>query len=149
LAPRSRCDGRPNERVGHPHGYSDKPGKEDSDGARCAGQLCAILLQIDSTPKGRQWFAGLDPFQPDKKNLVWRMLSLNNAGISQELHAALAQLTHALPPVRADRVAGVTSSGCIGIGRNPHWFDAPLVRLGMDQACERAQGDGHRRTHPR
>uniref|UniRef100_UPI0031587144 T6SS effector BTH_I2691 family protein n=2 Tax=Variovorax sp. S12S4 TaxID=3029170 RepID=UPI0031587144 len=78
--------------------YSDKAGIDSGDGARCAGQLCAILLQIDSAPKGRQWYAALDPFTPGSKNLVWRMLSLNNAEISTELHAALELLTVPLPP---------------------------------------------------
>ncbi len=82
--------------------YSEKPGAENSDGVRCAGQLCAILLQIDSAPKGRQWYGSLDLFTPHKRNLVWRMLSLNNAAISAELQAALAPLTGALPPVGAE-----------------------------------------------
>lgn len=78
--------------------YNDKASIESGDGARCAGQLCAILLQIDSAPKGRQWYAALDLFTPDTKNLVWRMLSLNNTEISTELEAALAQFKTPLSP---------------------------------------------------
>ncbi len=68
------------------------------DGMRCAGQLCTILLQLDNSPKGRAWYGALDLFTPHKKNLVWRMLSLNNREISQELESALKQLNRPLPP---------------------------------------------------
>ncbi|MDR2852262.1 MAG: hypothetical protein LBV61_04275 [Burkholderiaceae bacterium] len=78
--------------------YSAKAGIETGDGARCAGQLCAILLQMDNAPKGRQWYAALDVFTPGQKNLVWRMLSLNNAQISAELNSALDGVAQALPP---------------------------------------------------
>lgn len=55
------------------------------DGMRCASQLCMVLLQLDTSPKGRAWYEALDLFTPHKKNLVWRMLSLNNREISQEM----------------------------------------------------------------
>lgn len=78
--------------------YNEKASIDSGDGASCAGQLCAILLQIDSAPKGREWYATLDMFTPGKKNLMWRMLSLNNADLSTEMHAALESLTTPLPP---------------------------------------------------
>lgn len=78
--------------------YNEKATIESGDGARCASQLCGILLQIDSAPKGRQWYGALDLFTPGRKNLVWRMLSLNNVAISTELAAALEQLSTPLPP---------------------------------------------------
>ncbi|AST86455.1 T6SS effector BTH_I2691 family protein [Ralstonia solanacearum species complex bacterium KE101] len=68
------------------------------DGMRCASQLCMVLLQLDTSPKGRAWYEALDLFTPHKKNLVWRMLSLNNREISQEMEGALKQLNRALPP---------------------------------------------------
>ncbi len=68
------------------------------DGMRCASQLCTILLQLDTSPKGRAWYEALDLFTPHNKNLVWRMLSLNNREISQEMEGALKQLNRALPP---------------------------------------------------
>jgi hypothetical protein len=77
--------------------YNDKadPAKS-ADGLRCAGQLCAILLQMDSTPKGRQWYAALDIFTPGEKNLVWRMLSFNNKIVSDELKEALEKINEPL-----------------------------------------------------
>ncbi|MGK4845914.1 hypothetical protein, partial [Salmonella enterica] len=69
--------------------YSETASIYSGDGSRCAGQLCSILLQLDNSPKGRAWYSALDTFTPGKKNLVWRMLSLNNAEISQEMQAAL------------------------------------------------------------
>lgn len=67
-----------------------------ADGLYCAGQLCAILLQMDSAPKGRQWYAALDIFSPGPKNLVWRMLSFNNKTLSAELEQALKLATDPL-----------------------------------------------------
>ncbi len=78
--------------------YSEKASPETGDGARCAGQLCAILLQLDNSPRGRAWYGALDTFTPGKKNLVWRMLSLNNTEISQELQDALKLVVDPLPP---------------------------------------------------
>ncbi|WP_354686776.1 T6SS effector BTH_I2691 family protein [Cupriavidus necator] len=77
--------------------YSKTAPIESGDGMRCAGQLCAILLQLDNSSRGRDWYSALDTFSPGKKNLVWRMLSLNNAQVSQELVAALKQLADPLP----------------------------------------------------
>ncbi|SPA56467.1 T6SS effector BTH_I2691 family protein [Cupriavidus taiwanensis] len=77
--------------------YSETAPIESGDGMRCAGQLCAILLQLDNSSRGRDWYAALDTFTPGKKNLVWRMLSLNNAQVSQELVAALQRLADPLP----------------------------------------------------
>lgn len=76
--------------------YDDNAPIDSGDGIRCAGQLQAILAQVASAPKGRQWYAQLDLFTPAKKNLVWRMLSLNNAPISTELQGALAALSQPL-----------------------------------------------------
>jgi hypothetical protein len=78
--------------------YNPLTGIDSGDGRRCAGQLCAILLQVDSSPKGRQWYGALDAFSADKRNLVWRMLSLNNAEISTEMQTALGTLNGAFPP---------------------------------------------------
>ncbi|MCF1442814.1 T6SS effector BTH_I2691 family protein [Ralstonia nicotianae] len=78
--------------------YDETASPEKGDGDRCAGQLCTILLQLDSSPRGRAWYGALDTFTPHKKNLVWRMLSLNNRGISQEMESALKQLSLPLPP---------------------------------------------------
>ncbi|CAJ0721400.1 hypothetical protein LMG6871_04825 [Ralstonia edaphis] len=72
--------------------YNENAGVERGDGIRCAGQLLAILNQVASAPKGRQWYAQLDLFTPSKKNLVWRVLSLNNTTISAELQSAVASL---------------------------------------------------------
>lgn len=77
--------------------YSETAPIESGDGMRCAGQLCAILLQLDNSRRGRDWYAALDTFSPDKRNLVWRMLSLNNAQVSQELVTALQRLADPLP----------------------------------------------------
>lgn len=77
--------------------YSETASPETGDGDRCAGQLCTILLQLDNSPRGRAWYGALDTFTPHKKNLVWRMLSLNNRGISQEMESALKQLSQPLP----------------------------------------------------
>ncbi|RAS08781.1 T6SS effector BTH_I2691 family protein [Cupriavidus alkaliphilus] len=77
--------------------YSETAPIESGDGMRCAGQLCAILLQLDNSSRGRDWYAALDTFSPGKKNLVWRMLSLNNTQVSQELVAALQGLADPLP----------------------------------------------------
>ncbi|WP_104566245.1 T6SS effector BTH_I2691 family protein [Ralstonia mannitolilytica] len=78
--------------------YSETASPETGDGERCAGQLCAILLQLDNSPRGREWYGSLDTFTPHKKNLVWRMLSLNNREISEEMVAALQLLSQPLPP---------------------------------------------------
>lgn len=78
--------------------YNETASPETGDGDRCAGQLCTILLQLDNSPRGRAWYGALDTFTPHKKNLVWRMLSLNNRGISQEMESALKQLSQPLPP---------------------------------------------------
>jgi len=68
------------------------------DGHRCAGQLCALLMQVASAPKGRQWYSKRDPFKPGEKNLVWRMLSFNSKLTSEEIKVALAKLDDPLPP---------------------------------------------------
>ncbi|CBJ40371.1 conserved hypothethical protein (plasmid) [Ralstonia solanacearum CMR15] len=78
--------------------YSETAAPEKGDGNRCAGQLCTILLQLDNSPRGRAWYAALDTFTPHKRNLVWRMLSLNNRAISDELVSALKLVTDPLPP---------------------------------------------------
>lgn len=78
--------------------YSETASIDSGDGNRCAGQLCSILLQLDNSPKGRAWYSALDTFTPGKKNLVWRMLSLNNAEISQEMQAALKLVANPVPP---------------------------------------------------
>ena len=78
--------------------YSETASIDSGDGSRCAGQLCSILLQLDNSPKGRAWYSALDTFTPGKKNLVWRMLSLNNAEISQEMQAALKLVANPVPP---------------------------------------------------
>ncbi|MGA3944375.1 T6SS effector BTH_I2691 family protein, partial [Ralstonia nicotianae] len=78
--------------------YSETAAPERGDGNRCAGQLCTILLQLDNSPRGRAWYGALDTFTPHKKNLVWRMLSLNNRAISDELVSALKLVTDPLPP---------------------------------------------------
>ncbi|QHB56927.1 hypothetical protein GRB31_18100 (plasmid) [Ralstonia solanacearum] len=78
--------------------YSETAAPEKGDGNRCAGQLCTILLQLDNSPRGRAWYGALDTFTPNKKNLVWRMLSLNNRAISDELVSALKLVTDPLPP---------------------------------------------------
>ncbi|BEP50066.1 hypothetical protein LJR260_003745 [Variovorax paradoxus] len=79
--------------------YDRKPsGIETRDGARCAGQLCAILETMDSSPRGRKWYADLQLFKDDPKNLVWRMATLNNEAISQELTRVLDTLKDTLPP---------------------------------------------------
>ncbi|MBB6583997.1 T6SS effector BTH_I2691 family protein [Ralstonia solanacearum] len=77
--------------------YSETAAPEKGDGNRCAGQLCTILLQLDNSPRGRAWYGALDTFAPNKKNLVWRMLSLNNRAISDELVSALKLVTDPLP----------------------------------------------------
>ena len=77
--------------------YSETASPDTGDGDRCAGQLCTILLQLDNSPRGRAWYGALDTFTPHKKNLVWRMLSLNNREISQEMESALKQLSQPLP----------------------------------------------------
>ena len=105
--------------------YNDKAGIDSGDGARCAGQLCAILLQIDSAPKGRQWYAALDLFAPGTKNLVWRMLSLNNAEISAELHAALELLTTPLPP------AGLEVNHAEELAREQKAYGTAMAALGQ------------------
>lgn len=79
--------------------YDRKPsGIETRDGARCAGQLCAILETMDSSPRGRKWYADLQLFKDEPKNLVWRMATLNNEAISQELLRVLDTLKDTLPP---------------------------------------------------
>lgn len=79
--------------------YDRKPsGIETRDGARCAGQLCAILETMDSSPRGRKWYADLQLFKDEPKNLVWRMATLNNEAISQELQRVLDTLKDTLPP---------------------------------------------------
>jgi hypothetical protein len=78
--------------------YNENAAIDTGDGIRCAGQLRAILEQIASAPKGRQWYGQLELFTPSKKNLVWRVLSLNNAAISAELQSALASLTTPVTP---------------------------------------------------
>jgi|GEM_PF-1512149 len=79
--------------------YDRKPsGIDTGDGARCAGQLCAILETMDSSPRGRRWYAELRLFKDDPKNLVWRMATLNNEEISQELQRVLDTLRDTLPP---------------------------------------------------
>ena len=81
--------------------YDENASVDSGDGMRCAGQLKTILEQIASAPKGRQWYAALDLFTPAKKNLVWTVLSLNNAAVSQELQGALAPLTKTATPGEA------------------------------------------------
>lgn len=104
------------------------------DGLYCAGQLCAILLHVDSAPKGRAWHASQDTFQPGKKNLVWRMLSFNNAAISSEMQAALAKVTEPLLP------AGVTVNGIADNARLQHTFNVMSEALeAMNQARETAE----------
>ena len=79
--------------------YNRKPdGIDTGDGARCAGQLCAILETMDSSPRGRRWYAELQLFKDEPRNLVWRMASLNNEEISQELRRVMDTLRDTLPP---------------------------------------------------
>ncbi|CAJ0892817.1 T6SS effector BTH_I2691 family protein [Ralstonia flatus] len=78
--------------------YSDTASADTGDGDRCAGQLCVILMQLDNSPRGRAWYGSLDLFTPHKKNLVWRMLSLNNRALSSELQSALQLLVTPIPP---------------------------------------------------
>ncbi|WP_295979500.1 T6SS effector BTH_I2691 family protein [uncultured Variovorax sp.] len=79
--------------------YDRKPdGIDTGDGARCAGQLCAILETMDSSPRGRRWYAELQLFKDEPNNLVWRMASLNNEEISQELQRVMDTLRDTLPP---------------------------------------------------
>jgi hypothetical protein len=104
------------------------------DGLRCAGQLCAILMQVDSAPKGRAWHASHDTFQPGKKNLVWRMLSFNNATISSEMQVALVRVTEPLLP------AGVTVNGAADNAKLQHTFSVMGEALeSMIQARETAE----------
>lgn len=79
--------------------YDRSPKALDTgDGARFAGQLCAILETMDSSPRGRKWYAELNPFSDDSKNIVWRMATLNNKEITQELKQAMESLKQTLPP---------------------------------------------------
>lgn len=76
---------------------NDDRGLDTGDGVRCAAQLCAVLSPMDSSPRGRKWYASLDLFKPDPQNVVWRMVSLNNDEITKELQAAMASLTNTFP----------------------------------------------------
>ena len=76
---------------------SDQRGLDTGDGLRCAAQLCVVLSPMDSSPRGRKWYASLDLFEPDPQNIVWRMVSLNNDEVTQELQVAMASLVHTLP----------------------------------------------------
>ncbi|MDP9914333.1 hypothetical protein J2W27_006473 [Variovorax boronicumulans] len=83
--------------------YDRSPaGIETGDGARCAGQICAILEQVDTSPRGRSWYGSLDFFKGGPKNIVWRMATLNNEEISQELQRVMESMTHALPAATSD-----------------------------------------------
>ncbi|MET3518163.1 hypothetical protein ABIC63_005973 [Pseudacidovorax sp. 1753] len=83
-------------------------GISTGDGARCAGQLCAVLEPMDSTPRGRRWYAELQLFKDEPANLVWRMATLNNDQISDELKRVLDQLHDTVPP--ATVVEGAASA---------------------------------------
>jgi hypothetical protein len=83
----------------------DDRGLDTGDGIRCAAQLCAVLSPMDSSPRGRKWYAGLDLFKPDPQNIVWRMVSLNNDEITKELQAAMASLTNTFPAASAGDAA--------------------------------------------
>lgn len=95
--------------------YNENASIESGDGKRCAGQLLAILAQVASAPKGRQWYGQLDLFTPSKKNLVWRVLSLNNTTISTELQSALAKLSR---PVSVEMLTAQDDAA-----RNKAWSD--------------------------
>ena len=95
--------------------YNENASIESGDGKRCAGQLLAILAQVASAPKGRQWYAQLDLFTPSKKNLVWRVLSLNNTTISTELQGALTALSQ---PVTVEMLTAQDDAA-----RNKAWSD--------------------------
>lgn len=86
----------------------DQHGLDVGDGVRCAAQLCAVLSPMDSSPRGRKWYASFDLFDPAPQNIVWRMASLNNDEVTKELQAAIASLTHTLPAASsAESVASV------------------------------------------
>ncbi|MGJ7615034.1 MULTISPECIES: T6SS effector BTH_I2691 family protein [unclassified Variovorax] len=48
---------------------SDQRGLDTGDGLRCAAQLCVVLSPMDSSPRGRKWYASLDLFEPDPRTL--------------------------------------------------------------------------------
>lgn len=89
--------------------YDRSPtGIDTGDGARCAGQLCAILEPMDSSPRGRRWYAELQLFKAEPKNIVWRMVTLNNEQISDELQRVMDEIHDTVPP--ATVVAGAEGS---------------------------------------
>lgn len=88
------------------------------DGQNCAGQLCAMLMQVASAPKGRDWYSKNDPFKPGDTNLVWRMLSFNSTPTGDEIKAALATLEDPLPPPwQAGKAAQSNAAHQQAIGR--------------------------------
>jgi len=78
--------------------YNPDADIDKGDGIRFAGQVCAILQQIDNSQAGRLWLESLELFTPDEKNLVWRMLSYNNKLVSEELVEKLDTAFAEAPP---------------------------------------------------
>jgi hypothetical protein len=86
----------------------DQRGLDAGDGVRCAAQLCTALSPMDSSPRGRAWYSSLNLFDPDPRNSVWRMVSMNNDEVSKELRVAMASLINTLPAAsNSDAVASV------------------------------------------
>lgn len=73
-------------------------GISTGDSARCVGQLCAILEPMDSSPRGRQWYAQLQIFDVHPRNLLWRIATLNNEQISDELLRVMDRIHNTVPP---------------------------------------------------